>query len=155
MASGKSSTCAMGTLCVSLMKLVEFFGASAPHPHPWYHLLFPSVYDEGILLVSMVPHLHTNGRYHYVSSPKNMSFWFHIIKKIQKKLNKSKFKKERVEIHYLYRHMLILVVAACPGPPGNLSPHRSSHRWQLSILTTTEISQLDMGWPPYHPPIFA
>ena len=51
--------------------------------------------------------------------------------------------------------MLILVVAACPGPPGNISPHRGSHQWKLSVVATIERIQLDMGWPPYHPPIHA
>ena len=57
-----------------------------------------------------------------------------------------------VEIRYLYRHMPIVVVATCPGPPENLSPHRGSHQWKLSIIATMERSQLNMGWPPYHPP---
>ena len=48
-----------------------------------------------------------------------------------------------------------MVVAACPGPHENLSLHRGSHRWQLSIIGTMERSQLDRGWPPYHPPVCA
>ena len=133
----------------------ECSGAFALHPHPWCHLLFPSIYDEGSLLATVVPHLHTNGRCHYVLSRKNMSFWFHIIRRKKIKLNNSKIKKERVEIPYLYRHMPILVVAACPGPPGNLSLHRGSRRWKLYVVATTERSQLDKGWTPYHPPVCA
>ena len=51
--------------------------------------------------------------------------------------------------------MPILVVAASPGPPKNLSPHRVSHRWKLSIVATMERTQLDKGWPPYHPLVCA
>ena len=61
----------------------------------------------------------------------------------------------RVEIRYLYRHMPILVAMACPGPLENLSLHRGSHQWQISVIATMERSQLDMGWPPYHPPVYA
>ena len=73
-----------------------------------------------------------------------------------KKLNNSKnLKRVRVEICYLYCHMPILVVMACLGPLGNLSLHRGSHQWKQSIIATMERSQLDMGWPPYHPPVYA
>ena len=61
----------------------------------------------------------------------------------------------RVEICCLYCHMPILVVAACLGPPGNLSLHRVSHQWQLSVIATTERTQLDRGWKPYLPPVCA
>ena len=59
----------------------------------------------------------------------------------------------RVEIRYLYHHMLILVVAACSGPPENQSPHRGSHRWQLYVIATMKRTQLDRGWTPYLPPV--
>ena len=72
-----------------------------------------------------------------------------------KKLNNSKIlKRVRVEIRYLYRHMPILMAMACPDPPKNLSLHRDSHQWQLSVIATMERSQLVMGWPPYHPPVY-
>ena len=74
--------------------------------------------------------------------------------KTQKNSITQKFK-ERVEIHYLCHHMPILVVAACPGLSRNLSPHRGSHWWKLSVVTTMEINQLDRGWPPYLPPVYA
>ena len=64
-------------------------------------------------------------------------------------------KRVRVEIRYLSLHMPILVTMACPDPPGNLSLHRGSHLWQQSVIATMEKSQLDKGWPPYHPPVCA
>ena len=55
--------------------------------------------------------------------------------------------------------MPILVVAACPGLPENLSPHKGNHQWQLSVIATTERNQLDRDWTTYlhtvcalHPP---
>ena len=72
------------------------------------------------------------------------------------KLNNSKIlKRIRVEIRYLCLHMLILVVMACPGLPGNLSLHKGSPLWQQSVIATMEKSLLDKGWPPYRPPVCA
>ena len=73
-----------------------------------------------------------------------------------KKLNNSKnLYRVRVEIHYLYHHMPILVAMACLGPPRNLSLHRGSHRWKLSVITTMERNQVDRGWTPYLHPVCA
>ena len=129
----------------------ECSGAFTLHPHLWFHPLFPSIYDVGSPMVTVFPHLHMKSRCHYVLSRKNMSFWFHIIKKTQQKNSK----RVRVEIRYLSLRMPILVAMACPDPLGNLSLHRGSHLWQQSVVATMERSQMDMGWPPYHPPVCA
>ena len=83
-------------------------------------------------------------------------FWVSYNQENTKKLNTSKIlKRVRVEIHYLCLRMMVLVAMACPDPPGNLSLHRSSHLWQQYVIATMEKSQLDRGWPPYHPPVCA
>ena len=51
--------------------------------------------------------------------------------------------------------MPILVVVAYPGPLENLSLHRGSHQWKLSVVATMERNQLDRGWTPYLHPIYA
>ena len=68
-------------------------------------------------------------------------------------MTQKKLKGVRVEILYLSLCMPILVAMACLGPLGNLSLHRGIHQWKQSVVATMERSQLDMGWPPYHPPV--
>ena len=129
------------------------FGASALHPHPWCHLLVPSIYDEKNVRPSWsYICIHMTGC-HYVSSHKNMSFES-IYKKTQKNLIIQKLKK-RFGIRYQCHRMLIPVVEACRDLPKNLSPHRGNHRWQLSTATTMEINQLGRGWIPYLRPVYA
>ena len=85
---------------------------------------------------------------HYVSSHQNMSFES-IYQKTQKKLIIQKTLKRGFGIRYQCHRMLLLVVGACRDLPGNLSPHRGNHRWQLSVIATMERNQLDRGWTPY------
>ena len=125
--------------------LCECSGVSAPHPHPWYHHLFPSVDDEEIHLVIVVLHLHIHDRLSLcVVTPKHV-FWVYISKNTQKKLIIKKTLKRGFGIRYQYHPILLLVVGACLGLPENLFPHRDNHWWQQSTVTTMEISQLGRG----------
>ena len=122
---------------LSIQSLCGCFGASTLHPHPWCHLLFPSVYDEGNCQAAMVQHLHTHDRLSLcVVTPKHV-FWVNISKNT-KKINNSKNLKSGFEIHYLCRHMPLLGVGAYPDLHGSLSLHRGSCLWWWSISATME-----------------
>ena len=106
-----------------------FFGASALHPHPWYHLLIPFVYDEGNLQAIMVLHLHTYDRMSLCVVTQKHVFWFYITKNT-KNLIIQKNLKRGFGTHYQCHCMLLLVVGACQDLPENIFSYRDNHRWK-------------------------
>ena len=154
MASVKSSTCAMGTLCVKHTKFVwmlwSIYSASTPMmSSPLLLCLWwgkPSSHRGPISaytwqFVSMCRHTKT-------------CLFSQYIKK-HKKFNNSKNLKRGFGIRYLYYHMLLLVVGACPDLPENLFPHGDNHWWQRSAAATMQRSQLGRGQTPYLRPVCA
>ena len=119
------------------------FGASASHPHPWYHLLFPSVNDEESLLAVVVLYLHIHDKLSLCIVTPKICLLSQYIKNI-KKLNNSKLK-SGFGILYLCRHKLLLVVEAYLGLRRILSLHRGSRLWRRSISATMERSLLGRG----------
>ena len=147
MASGKSPTCTMDTLCVKRTKFVWILWSvlststpmmSSPLPlHLWWgklsgHCGPTSAYTWQI--VTMYRKTKTCLLSHYI--------------KKHKTFNNSKNLKRGFGIRYLCRHMSLLV-GACMDLHGSLSLHRGSHRWQWSATATMERSPLGMGYPPY------
>ena len=149
MASGNSSTCTMGTLCVKHMKFVwilwSIYSTSTPMISSYLPLVWwwgkpfgchGPTYAYTWQIVTMCCHTKTCLLSLYI--------------KKHKKFNNSKnFKNKRVGIRYQCHHMLLLAVGACRDLPKNLSPHRGNHRCQLSAAATMERNQLGRGWTPY------
>ena len=140
----------------------EFFGAFAPHLHPWSHHLFPLVDDEEIHLdhvnaLECSLHIHTHDL--ITSSPPSMmrkaiwTSWSYIcvymidchyvsshqkhvfwfhISKNKKKLNHSKIK-SGFGILYICLHKLLLEVRACLDHCKIQSLHRHSHLWWSAV----------------------
>ena len=138
-ASGKSSTCAMGTVCVKHTSFVWMLWSIRSASTPMISSPLPLRRWKGKPSNRYGPTFAYTGQIFTMCRHTKNMYFESIYQKTPKKL------KNGFGIHYLCHHMPLLVAGACPYLHGSLSLHKGSHLWQWFISTTMQRSLLGRG----------
>ena len=143
MASGKSLTCAMGTLCVKCTKFVWMLWSILSTSTPMMLSPLPLCLWWGKPLGHHGPTFAYTWQIVTMCRHTKTCLLSQYIKKHTQK--KTKNLKTGYGIRYICHNMSLLVVVAYPDLCGSLSLHRGSRLWWWSVSTTMERSLLGRG----------